>query len=181
MGTKNTDMTREEVFIKDLEGYLDIKLDRYSVNKIMGFLGTYKASLPVPEPKIITREKIVFKNIYVDGEIKDDNSIINFTPADIIKIVSEITGLSISDIKGLRRDADLILARHVSIYTIKNFFNSSSLESIGKMFNRRHHTTIIYACSHTRKMLDVGDNNYSQLIDELNKKLLIFGELKKTG
>lgn len=55
--------TPEEEFVSELEGYLDIKFDKFSVNRIMRYLKRYKSQLPVVFRKVKS-SKVITK--YID-------------------------------------------------------------------------------------------------------------------
>lgn len=57
-------MTSEEVFIGNLAAYLDLTLNEFDKCRILGYLKDYVDGL---EPKVIHKEKIVEKVIYVEG------------------------------------------------------------------------------------------------------------------
>ncbi len=59
----------------------------------------------------------------------------------ILHLVGDHYGVSVEDIKGKKRDANVALARHMSIYLIRNN-TSLSLDEIGKHVLRDHSTVI---------------------------------------
>ncbi len=65
-------------------------------------------------------------------------------PEQIIKHVSEMTGKSIEELVGIKRQRDLVEARYIAIYLIRESMPGLALSKIGRMFNRDH-STIIYA------------------------------------
>lgn len=63
----------------------------------------------------------------------------------IIDAVSKYYNVKISDLKGNRRCAPVILPRQVAVYLSRKL-TGTSLPVIGEYFGGRNHTTILYAC-----------------------------------
>ncbi len=64
-------------------------------------------------------------------------------PADILKATAEHFDLKINQLKGPRRQAHLVQARHIAIYILRHDLNLQQ-EAIGELLNRDH-TTILHA------------------------------------
>jgi chromosomal replication initiator protein len=172
-------MNREETFIKDLEDYLDTKFDRYSVNRIKGFLADYKASLPDVKVNTVFKDRVVVKNVYVDRNSKEEVEVpMNLTPQGVIEIVSEITDLPVKKIIFGNRYRETMIARHTSMFIIKNLFSSITLQCMGKLFGGKHHTTILHAITHVKEMIETNEEGYVSLIEKVNKRLSLMGEKK---
>ena len=159
-------MTLEDIFIKDLSGYLDIEISEFDATKIKTLLGVYKAGLPLPEPTIIFKDKIVYKDA-----VEQPDDFITATPLQIIKIVSELTGVELKDILGNKRERQRVEARHVTIYLIKKYCPSLTLKTIGGYFNRDH-TTVIHSINNVNDKLDIHDYGYKNLVDLATLKIL---------
>jgi chromosomal replication initiator protein len=91
-------------------------------------------------------------------------------PQDIIQSVSNHFHLKQSAIKGARRNKELVRARHIAMYLLRQELNSS-LEEIGQWFGGRDHTSVIHAVKKIEKELLV-DENIAQDISALKMSLV---------
>jgi len=73
--------------------------------------------------------------------MKKDNS---FSAKRIIEVIADFYDLPVKDILGRSRKKDLVLARHVLIYILREKYHES-YPKIGRRLDRRDHTTAIYA------------------------------------
>ena len=64
----------------------------------------------------------------------------------IQSIVSTITGVSINDIKSLSRKANIVQARHLSMY-FSRFNTQKNTLTIAKEHGRDNHATVLHACN----------------------------------
>lgn len=65
-------------------------------------------------------------------------------PTQIFKAVSKEFDVTIKDIRGPRRTADVALARQISMYVLRQELGYK-LEKIAELVNRKDHTTVIHA------------------------------------
>jgi chromosomal replication initiator protein len=65
---------------------------------------------------------------------------------DVINVVSEYYGINMNEIVGKARKKDIMIARQVCMYLIKNELGDS-YEKIGSGFGGRNHTTVMHACN----------------------------------
>jgi len=158
-------MEAENVFIKNLEGYLDLELNDFDRGRILGYLGEYRDSLPIPEPKVITNERVVLK------VIGNGKKLSTAKPIEIMNLISKASGLTLQELTGKDRYARLITPRHVAMYLIRNICDETLLD-IGKLFNRDH-TTVIASLSHVQDMIDTDNPKCIALIDYINSNLSI--------
>ena len=63
-------------------------------------------------------------------------------PDDIIEESAHYYQVSVEDVKGQRRQKNIVMARHVSIYLIRTLTNLS-LNDIGEFYEGRDHTTVL--------------------------------------
>ncbi len=91
-------------------------------------------------------------------------------PQDIIQSVSNHFHLKQSAIKGGRRNKELVRARHIAMYLLRQELNSS-LEEIGQWFSGRDHTSVIYAVKKIEKELLV-DEAIAQDVSALKMSLV---------
>lgn len=87
-----------------------------------------------------------------------------FTIDEIVFSVSEITGVSVKQLKSKSRKREYVVPRQFAMYKIKKAFNSMTWKSISGIFNR-HHTTAIYAFHEVESKLSVNDEYIKFLFD----------------
>ncbi len=75
--------------------------------------------------------------------IAANNNESNFT--NVQDIVSSFFNISVDDIIGKKRTANIVLARHIAMYILKNKYGLS-YKKIGSLFSNRDHSTIISGC-----------------------------------
>ncbi|MGV2392618.1 UNVERIFIED_CONTAM: hypothetical protein O8I53_06420 [Campylobacter lari] len=97
----------------------------------------------------------------------------NITPDNIIDYVSKYYKIPKKEILGKGRQKDVVLARHIAIFLIREQLNVS-LEQIGKFFGNRDHSTIINAIKKIEKESENPDLSLKRTIsiisDDLYKK-----------
>ena len=68
------------------------------------------------------------------------------TPQEIKEAVSKYTGVSIQDMEGRCRQRQIIIARFMAMYFIREYVRPEySLAGIGKEFGGRDHSSVIHA------------------------------------
>ena len=87
----------------------------------------------------------------------------------IINTVSEYYSISPSQITGLNRSAQIVLARHIAMYLIKVKLDLP-YKQIGIAFGGKDHTTIMHAIEKVENSLKT-DRDMEKAINELNKRL----------
>ena len=65
---------------------------------------------------------------------------------DIQSIVSEVTGIKMIDICSKSRKAEIVQARHLSMY-FSRFNTSINLLTIANLHGKDNHATVIHACN----------------------------------
>jgi chromosomal replication initiator protein len=97
-------------------------------------------------------------------------------PKTIINIVSKKMGVKYSEMCGKSRKKEFVIARHLSMYFIKNN-TILTLEKIGLLFNNRDHSAITHAVHKVLKMQEHKDYKLifmdldSEIKDTINKKV----------
>lgn len=109
--------------IRTLEGAIN-KIEWNKQNNIQNIKYTYQ---------IVTQ---IFSSISKENE--------SVTPDKIVEIVSKYYNLNKTDILGKSRRKDIILARHVSMWMIRNIINKTYKE-IGNFFKGKDHSTVMNA------------------------------------
>ena len=75
--------------------------------------------------------------------------------ADVMKVVSDATDVSVDQLKSKRRTQDLARARQMAMYLSREM-TGASLNQIGRAFGGRDHSTVAHACQKIGK--DMGDD-----------------------
>lgn len=85
----------------------------------------------------------------------------------ILKCVAQEFNITVKDIKGPRRTADVAFARQVCMYILREDFEYK-LEDVAKMLERKDHTTVLHAVDKVKSklMLDDGFKNQFDIIKE---------------
>ncbi len=111
---------------------------------------------------------------YVAKEVLSEFFIAAKSEETVINRIFEYTqkryGVSIDDIKGIRRTAEIIAARHFAVYLVRNSTKLSQ-NAIARLFNRKDHTTVINSTSFIeRKMKNepTFEREIQSLLAELN-------------
>lgn len=92
------------------------------------------------------------------SDINERNvSIHSISTEDIIKVVCDYFKVTESQLKGKKRDASIVLPRHIAIYLIKKYTNLS-LKEIAKHVGKKDHSTIIHSISKIEKQIKIDQN-----------------------
>jgi chromosomal replication initiator protein len=85
----------------------------------------------------------------------------------ILKTISKEFNISVKDLKGPRRTADVAFARQVCMYFLREEFGYK-LEQVARILERQDHTTVMHAVDKVKSklMLDEGFKNQIDLIKE---------------
>lgn len=89
--------------------------------------------------------------------------------ADIQEQVSQFYGLTVKDIKGTKRQQNIVLARQIAMY-LTRVMTDFSLPKIGKEFGGRDHSTVLHSYNKIKAMLEE-DNNLRLEIDSIKQQL----------
>ena len=106
-----------------------------------------------------------FSDTYQPEEKKE------LTVSNIKKCVAEYYNLSVNQINSKARTANIIVARHIAMYLVRNLIKDISFIQIGHEFGGRDHSTVMKACDKVQKQLDK-DINYRKAIQEIKERLL---------
>ena len=89
----------------------------------------------------------------------------------IIDSVSRYFNLSVDDILSKKRTKELVFPRQISMFLCRNLTNMS-YPDIGKAFNGRDHTTVMYACEQISKQVEINPE-LKHIMDELKKNIVV--------
>jgi chromosomal replication initiator protein len=90
-------------------------------------------------------------------EVEQKRPTIRVTPADVIKTVANHYRLKQTALKGKRRVKELVTARHIAMYLLKEEL-SLPLTEIGKWFSGRDHTSVLHATKKIQKDIRINEN-----------------------
>ncbi|MCD8256552.1 MAG: chromosomal replication initiator protein DnaA, partial [Oscillospiraceae bacterium] len=91
------------------------------------------------------------------------------TPEDIIKETALYYQISVEEIKGQRRSKNIAMARHISIYLIRELTNLS-LKDIGAYYEDRNHSTILSSIKKIEKDIKT-DQEISGIIRDITSNI----------
>lgn len=91
------------------------------------------------------------------------------TPELIIDIVAEHFNIKSEDILSQKRSADIVYPRQIAMYLYRQM-TTNTVQSLGKAFGNRDHTTILHGADKINKMV-ISDENTKSTIDILIKKI----------
>ena len=92
------------------------------------------------------------------------------TPQVILEVVAEHYGISVSDIIGGKRNAEIVTPRQVVMYLCREI-TDTPYKAIGILLGNRDHSTIINGDGKVRKQLQANDGSLKNNIDIIRKKL----------
>ena len=90
------------------------------------------------------------------------------TPTEILRIVGAHYGLKVTDLKAKSNARNIAFPRQVAMYMCKELTDLSYPE-IGKLFNDKHHSTVMYSVQQIKKMLD-SDQGFARTVEMLSKQ-----------
>lgn len=93
------------------------------------------------------------------------------TPEVIQKAVADHFNLDVEKIKSTTRRRQVVLARQISMFLVKQHTNES-LKKIGQLFGNRDHSTVIYSLRTVTDLMDTNDE-VRRALSELERKIRI--------
>ncbi len=94
-------------------------------------------------------EEDVAKLLQIDLDSKRKK----ISPTKVMKGVSEVFDVKLTDIKGSRRTAYVAQCRQIVMYILRNELGMP-LERVAKEVNRKDHTTVLHACEKIQNLRD---------------------------
>ncbi|WP_409967118.1 chromosomal replication initiator protein DnaA [Bengtsoniella intestinalis] len=91
------------------------------------------------------------------------------SPDDIVDYCSKYFNQEPDVIRGQQRVRDAVSTRHIAIYLIRTMTNLS-LEDIGKYFDNRDHSTVLYSIKEVEKKIKK-DAAYAEMIKEIKTNI----------
>jgi chromosomal replication initiator protein len=96
---------------------------------------------------------------------KEDKPI---TPSEILRVVAAHYGMKVTDLKAKSNAKTIAFPRQVAMYLCKDLTDLSYPE-IGKLFNDKHHSTVMYSVQQIKKMIDA-DAQFARTVEGLAKQ-----------
>jgi chromosomal replication initiator protein len=152
---KKTELPQEVAFfiaervrsnVRELEGHL---------NKVTAY-----ASL-AGRPVTVELAKEALKDVLA----KEERAV---TPQEIMRVVAAHYGLKVSELKEKSNARTKAFPRQVAMYMCKELTDLSYPE-IGKQFNDKHHSTVMYSVQQIKKMID-SDPQFARTVEGLAKQ-----------
>lgn len=109
----------------------------------------------------------VAQNVIKD--IVTDHQPIPVTVGKIISEVGKIYNIDPDDMRSQRRTANISQARKVAIYVIQDV-TSMPYEAIGKEFNGRDHSTVVYAIKSVKEEME-RDSGFRSIVEDIIKNI----------
>lgn len=102
--------------------------------------------------------------------MKEHNGVtLHLEVRDIIRLVCDEYGVTLERSKEKTRKREVVTARQVSMYFIRNY-TKHSLSSIGSMFNQDH-STAIHANNNVNNLCDT-DSKYRRTVNNIEQRLI---------
>lgn len=108
-------------------------------------------------------EKEIARILEIDPESKRKHT----SPHDIIHKICEEFGVSVRDVRGKRRTADLVVPRQVCMYVLRKELDLP-LEQIARELNRGDHTTVMHAIGRVEEKME-DDEDFKERVREMEK------------
>ncbi|MCD5397037.1 MAG: chromosomal replication initiator protein DnaA, partial [Candidatus Pacebacteria bacterium] len=126
--------------------------------------------------KLIITQNLNSKTIDLNLAKKLLNKIISTVPKKnidanrIIKSVADFYGLKKEGLFSQSKKKEVVKPRQVAMYLLRKE-TTMSYSGIAEKFNRKDHTTIIYACKQIEAKIE-NDDNYKQEIDLIKQRII---------
>ena len=91
------------------------------------------------------------------------------TPDAILEYISKYYGLEESVIRGQQRIRDAVAARQIAMYLIRSMTNLS-LDDIGKVFDNRDHSTVLYSIQQVEKKMKK-EPSFAETVKEIKTNI----------
>jgi chromosomal replication initiator protein len=91
------------------------------------------------------------------------------TPESILEYISKYYKLEESVIRGQQRIRDAVAARQIAMYLIRSMTNLS-LDDIGKLFDNRDHSTVLYSIQQVEKKMK-SDPAFAETVKEVKTNI----------
>ena len=158
---------------EELDGYnIDDEVIRYIATNIKSNIRELEGALNklVALSNLEKREINISMAEEVLKDIISPNQKREVTPQVILEVVAEHYGISVSDIIGGKRNAEIVTPRQVVMYLCREITDTPYI-AIAILLGNRDHSTIINGDGKVRKQLQANDGSLKNNIDIIRKKL----------
>ena len=158
---------------EELDGYnIDDEVIRYIATNIKSNIRELEGALNklVALSNLEKREINISMAEEVLKDIISPNQKREVTPQVILEVVAEHYGISVSDIIGGKRNAEIVTPRQVVMYLCREI-TDTPYKAIGILLGNRDHSTIINGDGKVRKQLQANDGSLKNNIYIIRKKL----------
>ena len=158
---------------EELDGYnIDNEVIKYIATNIKSNIRELEGALNklVALSNLEKREINISMAEEVLKDIISPNQKREVTPQVILEVVAEHYGISVSDIIGGKRNAEIVTPRQVVMYLCREI-TDTPYKAIGILLGNRDHSTIINGDGKVRKQLQANDGSLKNNIDIIRKKL----------
>ena len=165
--------TRVAILQKKTELY-NKHLDSEIIDFIAKNIETNVRDLEAALNKVIGLEELMGQKITLENvksHLKDliGTGTENISLDVIQKVVADNYQISISDIKGKKRDKKFVTPRHIAMY-ISRTLTEISFTELGNEFGGRDHTTVMNACENVEEQIKV-DSSFESKIQLLIREI----------
>ena len=102
------------------------------------------------------------------GDLINHNSSEKLTASDIINLATEFFSVPQEDLLGPCRTKDLVTARHITMYALREH-TDLSLPTIGGLFDGRDHTSVLHAVNKITEKMQTDNTTHSQVLKLTNQ------------
>jgi len=90
---------------------------------------------------------------------------------EVVELVAGVTGFTVSEIKSNWRKREVVLARFIVVYLIRDMYGSSvSLKTLGMCLGGRDHSTIIHAIQTMEDLIKTNDRITIKMLEACIEK-----------
>ena len=136
----------------------DVRHIEGTINRLLAYTAMIVPSRINLEFAVEALKDFVNKNIYIESNI-----------SNIQKVVADYFKISVDDLKGKKRNNQVVIPRQIAMYLCRMETNET-YPKIGLEFGGRDHSTVIFACDKIEKELKT-DNNLQETITNIKSKL----------
>ena len=102
------------------------------------------------------------------GDLISHSSTEKLTASDIIDLATDFFSLPKEELLGPCRTKDLVTARHITMYALREH-TDLSLPTIGSLFDGRDHTSVLHAVNKITEKMQTDNNIHSQVLKLTNQ------------
>ena len=108
---------------------------------------------------------------FAEGVLKDlfTDSQREITPDNIIKIVAEHFGISVSDLSSKKKSSDVVYPRQLAMYLCRTL-TEAALSLIGKKLGNRDNSTVLHGYEKIQSEIDIDERTKND-VEILKKKI----------